>query len=537
MKNYNNDTYIKKINDYAQEAYIWAEDSLIDKAVNMNIKKIIQEVELSKKNMNEKLNNLENLLISEIKRYLLTYDKNELIIVLLGLKAYLRTEISSSTENVVDYEFCNRHEGILWLIKITLFSCESEFKNRSLIDGTKNLAMSFRFIYYYNVLKDNIECFLEQLDKKDSDREVEISDFFKEGVFYTDEYNKYMNDVLSIGLMENPDDTNIETLSIKLQMEIEGINKEKIKKNIDNIINKYFGFNFNNLYDFIYWGLKQKPEKFLIIKDKEEYFKLIEQELGKSYDVFNNIIKTFSLNSLVERNDLNGDLRHIELRSIFEIENTMIFYPFDFAFNCSCFEKFMLRRHFVEYYSALLNTNEKDNLNRELSKYEADISTYLSYVIAEQLHLNGYKLPMKNNCPCVEVSSIVVKNQLNLLKNKNGTLGDIDVLALDEMKKEIYNIEIKYYKPLQKLREINSENKINEREKNLVTPQKRASILAENINYVVEFLGGQVTDGDEYKVRTILLTPRPDYWLLTDSKDIEYYTWIDFINNVEKRSI
>lgn len=45
-------------------------------------------------------------------------------------------------------------------------------------------------------------------------------------------------------------------------------------------------------------------------------------------------------------------------------------------------------------------------------------------------------------------------------------------------------------------------------------------------------MGGQVTD--EYKVRTIVLTPRPDYWLLTDSKDIEYYTWVDFINNLEK---
>lgn len=69
-------------------------------------------------------------------------------------------------------------------------------------------------------------------------------------------------------------------------------------------------------------------------------------------------------------------------------------------------------------------------LDKRLSKYEFETSTYLSYLIAEKLYLNRYKLLMESNCPCVEISSIVVKNKVNLLKNKNVTQGDKNVLAL-----------------------------------------------------------------------------------------------------------
>ena len=532
MKNYD-DTHIKKITDYVQEAYVWAEeDNIIDAAVNMNMKEIIDEVRLSKNTISEKVNILHNLLKDEIKKFLLTYNKIELMIGLLELKTFLRTKMSGEYNG--DYEIINRHEEILYLIQIVLSSCENEFKNKSLIDGTKNLAMSFRFSYYYNVLSNNIEWFLSQGHKVDTTT-VDISDFFKEGVFYTDSYNKYMDNALLISQIENPDDMNIETLSIKEKVESKGISKEKIKENIDNIIKKYF--NLCNLNEFVYWGLRQKPEKFLIIKDKKEYFDLIKRKLDKSYDVFNSIIKTFSLNSLLNKKSLLNDLRHIELRSIFESENTIIFYPFDFIYNCSCFEKFMLRRHFVEYYSILLDVNKREELNKELSKHEADISTYLAYVIADQLYINGYKLPMEDGSPYAEVKSIVVNDRLNLLKDGNSTQGDIDVLALNDLKKEIYNIEIKYYKPLHNLRDINSEHKIEERKKNIINPQKRACILKNNIKEVINFLGGHVEDSDKYKVRTIFITPRPDYWLFTDGKDIEYYTWVDFINEIKNKSI
>ena len=279
MKNYN-DTDIKKITDYAQEAYVWAEeDNIIDVAVNMNIKEIMHKVKVSKNTISEEVNILRNLLKDEIKKFLLTYNKIELMIALLELKTLLRIKMSGEYNE--NYEIINRHEEILYLIQIVLTSFEDEFKNKSLIDGTKNLAMSFRFSHYYNVLSSNIEWILSQVHKVDTTT-MNISDFFKEGVFYTDRYNKYMDNALLISKIENPDDMKIETLSIKEKVESKGISKEKIKENIDNIIKKYFGFNLCNLNEFVYWGLRQKPEKFLIIKNKKEYFDLIKRKLDKS---------------------------------------------------------------------------------------------------------------------------------------------------------------------------------------------------------------------------------------------------------------
>lgn len=526
--------YVQKIITYSQEAYLWAEENvIIRKAVDSIVEKIKNEISLSSEQHNKKIDSLYMMITNEIKKFLFTYEKTELMIALLAIKALLRSKISNSDEKNQDYELSIRHEEILQLIHLILTSKESEFKNKDLVN-VKNLAMSFRLGYYYNVLVDNIEHFFLQKNYRDP---FDINIFFKEGAFYTNEYNEYMDDLLLISEMENPDDTYIQTLSIKQLMENKGVSKGQIIDDIDNIIQKYFGFSLSNLNNFIFWGLRQKPEEFLIIKDRDEYYKLIEHELNGSYSAFQNIIKTFSLNNILLMKKSLNPARYIELRSIYEIKNTVIFYPFDFIFNYSCFEKFMLKKHFVEYYTTLLDEDKQIEFEKELNKNEGKISTYLAYVIIDKLHTNGYKLPLKNGCPYPEVKSIVVNNTINLLKRNKEDKGDIDVLALDERKKEIYNIEIKYYKPLHYLSEIGAINKVEEREKNVVTPKIREQILINNIRDVVAFLGGNIEEWDKYTVRTMFVTPRPDYWLSTDNKGVEYYTWVDFINKVNDRSL
>lgn len=95
-----------------------------------------------------------------------------------------------------------------------------------------------------------------------------------------------------------------------------------------------------------------------------------------------------------------------------------------------------------------------------IHKYESDITTYLSYVIMDKMLVKGYTFPIRNGQRMVEVGSIVVDNKTNILKTDKN-YGDIDVLALDCMSKEKFNIEIKHYIPAMSLTKLKSETELN----------------------------------------------------------------------------
>ena len=83
-----------------------------------------------------------------------------------------------------------------------------------------------------------------------------------------------------------------------------------------------------------------------------------------------------------------------------------------------------------------------------------------------------------------EIKSIVKvmedKKQKNILNDKESK-GDIDVLAANHEKKEIYNIEIKYYQPLEDTGEIYSIKKENGRKKDIIKSLRREQILYDNM--------------------------------------------------------
>gem|GEM_PF-3337029 len=527
MKIFDED-YIRKISEYTQDAYIVAEqDYLCNVTAEDIISQLLDQLSSYKAPLVEKAEELGEMLKIEIKKYLLTYDKTELMITLMSLKAFFRSNISFSGEPQMDYDLSNRHSDILMLIHIIIAAEETEFKNRSLIDGSKNLALSFALVQFYSVLINSIEHYSVLDDNLKHSKTLE--DFLRGGSMYSDEYNKYMDELLFIGDLENPDDSIIQNSGVKQLMISNGVSKNIIEEKLSAEIEKAFGFNLSNLNDFICWGLRQHPSEFLIIKDKKDYFNLIETELNGSYEIFQKIIDTFSFNRLSKDNLKLNDIRNIELRSIYEVGDALIFYPYDFIFNASCFEKFMLRNHFVQYYSEVLDNDKQGSLAIQLSKLEEKSSTYLAYVILDALHSNNYKLPLRNSCPYPEVKSIVINKQTNILKGQ----GDIDILALNEEDKVIYNIELKYYKILHNLKEMKSKTKIEERKKNMINPKKRELTLKNNLKEVINFLGGNPEDSDQYIVRTVFLTPRPDYWLLTGQiPDVEYYTWVEFYNKI-----
>lgn len=517
----------KKIIIHSNDAYSSAAEGMCLIVVDGIISEIIQGYNLGENKYTDVTEYLQETMKSRIKKYLLTYKRNELMVVLLHLKAQFRAAISSG-ETLDSFNVSVRHEEILYLMNIVLNASDNEFKNRSLLDGSKNLSLSFRLGYYYHVLQDNIKHFLVEPKENTC-----LNEFFKEGAFYNEEMAFYLDSTLGITGVDFPEESIINSPLLQSEAVKNGFDMKSITKSVDLVIQENFKFSLSDLNDFICWGLRQGQPEFMIIMNKSEYAHLI----GQDMDTIQSIIQVFSLNSLLFYNNQIGKIldpiRLIELRSIYEFDDTIIFYPFDFLYNYSCFEKFMSKNHFIDYFSIMLSQETNIKLKKSLDRIESKLSTFLAYVLIDKLQENGYILPLKKNVPYPEVQSIVVNNK-NILKNS----GDIDVLAFDAYRKQILNIEIKYYQPLLNMENSTSLYKREERNKNIINPMKRHKIIENNIEGVLKFLRIDSYNTGEYVVRTIFVSPRPDYWMLTtEQNSVEYIPWNKLINKITTNTL
>ncbi len=517
--------------DYIDQAYIWAEtDSVLKYVVEQNINDIIAKIQADNKLMiDEKLKIFSQRIENEIAKFLFTYNEEELVIALLVLKARFRCAISSSENVQSDYEMVNRHSEILQLIKMLLRNTNKCFKGNSIINGTKNLAMSFRYAYYYNVVMNNIEMYNSQKSKIDF--YFSLYDVIKEGFFYTEEYNDFMDSMLRISEEVIPEESEIQTQELKDYLREKKYDIQAIKDEISESIYINLGFTFEHLNNFCFKGNEDSSN--IVYIEVNECKKHITKFFPDQKINFDNIISLFSLNK-IHGEDIN--ISNIELRSIYLMEDTLIFHPLDLCWNISCFEKFLMRNQYTEMYFKLLDSSNIEKLKQELRKIESKISTYLAYIISEQMFLNGYIVPTKDDIPQAEITCLLKQENgksINLL-HSDKNYGDIDVLALDKYKKQIYNIEIKFFKPLIWPLNIDDKYKISDREKYIQRALLRKNIIENNLSTVLSILGEK--EISNYNIRTIILSPRPDYWL-QKYDSVEYFDWVDFLGRIRSRNL
>ncbi|WP_343311290.1 hypothetical protein AAHT65_07980 [Bacillus atrophaeus] len=168
-------------------------------------------------------------------------------------------------------------------------------------------------------------------------------------------------------------------------------------------------------------------------------------------------------------------------------------------------------------------------MNTEMDEITKHMTCYFVASVVDVLMNHGYRLPSEKKkyngknifVPRFEINKIISENK-NILANK----GDIDVLALDEKKKIIFNIEVKYYQPAISLKEMRFKDEKKISKKNTIEKIKnRHEVIELNKNLVLDLFDIQDVS-DEYTVKSLIVTARENFFLT--SNDYPYYNWNEF---------
>lgn len=495
-----------------------------DDGVDVIINRIFSEI----KYIDDRLKR-EELLLKKIKEmlhlHLQYYQKDEAFVALLTIREAIR-RLLLKNKNTLDWHVINDISTTTTLLSVLKDIPDAEFENQLVgtnEDGKSNLITAICLARRYNMIKENI-----QMAKEIKKPLYEICF----SPLQTELSEKYFDIYLKNGIEEKPEDYIINNKLLRKKLEIEEKTPDTILNGLQDFLKKEFGFqrkdylgitqltlriefpNESDYWDYFSVNKNLFNNSPLFIIERE----LFEKHLGK--ECLENILNSFSIN----RNILKQESDALELFSFYEKGKYIIFGNFDLAQNISAFEKMLLSNQFVDIF--------KNNIskNKLCTKMQKKMSQYLASAVADILHNNGYRLPMENyqgeGIPRSEIDKIKV-NKENILS----ACGDIDVLAIDLIKKDIILVEIKYYAPAISAADMLYKDRAKvEQDEVMRKMQKRQSVIEKNVSEVVEFILGEKQDG--YKVRLIFLTPRTNYHALQE--DVEYVSWAEFI---EKASL
>lgn len=458
---------------------------------------------------------LEGELYKKIEAIFLGYRKDDIIFITLAIKDALRQEqlkMKASWERQSDFDVA------LLLQKMVLPKKSDEFRGScfSLYDDVFVEA-----IYYCQIvilLKENLK---RNQFLKFAKRLRDFTDTLYENQMLIDHYENLLRQCDT----ERPEDFVIVNENLLKILKSRRLTSDDIYEKISNTIEELVGFDFEDLNKL---QIIVQCEGF-IIANRNWLISRIKKNISK--EKLEKIIDFFSINSLLDKPYQELSERKFELKSIYCTDDFMAFACLDLVQNIEVFKKIVFSGHFLQMYFL-----EESN-QTVFQQVQREMTTFISYVLGDQLETNGYIIPKikidGHNIIQVEIGKILNEAKVNILQG----IGDIDVLAVNINKKEILNIEFKYYKPSMDFSGfLKKDKKVEEKDKAFTKMIKRHKVIEENLELVLRFVVNQycVNSINEYKVRSIIITARPNYYCLKQ-KEVEYLTFAGFIKQVQEK--
>ncbi|WP_226530350.1 hypothetical protein [Metabacillus niabensis] len=477
-----------------------------------------------------------NRLIEDIKRiikaHLSFYTREDVIMVMLMHRQYFRAAIDSGDK---EYWLWMNEYGITNLLIELVYEIDNDDFLGAFIGeleaGYCNLvtaiSLSRILINLENVLDSIFKDRQEKLDISEileRQKQDEIVDTYYEKSRFDSSIEKPENYVIkNKNLLSKLEEMNLDLLSMEEKVEEflkekYGITSEEIRSVVA------MPFRLKSLFDeytFEYQSLQ------LIMISKEKLYEIIKCELGLDRTKFEKIIDLFSLQNLSIQQSINNRIIY-ELKSIIRVNGLVIFGPYDLIQNYGVFKALHHSSHFP-YFFIKDYQNNMSLMNTEMDEITKHMTSYFVASVVDVLMNHGYRLPSEKKkyngknifVPRFEINKIINGNK-NILANK----GDIDVIALDEKRKIIFNIEVKYYQPAISLKEMRFKDEKKISKKNTIEKIKnRHEVIELNKNLVLDLFDIQ-DESDEYTVKSLIVTARENFFLT--SNDYPYYNWNEF---------
>lgn len=473
--------------------------------------------------LREKCIRLKQVYHQKIREYATLYSKAELLIGLIAVKEFITKNMSKldgKLEYINDERVCvNALIAFVYALKI------SEFKEYPISDTTIDKFSYIGDIFVWGRLLTQLEANMQRQIIAE-EKNVSLFDMAF-GIVEDEVFHDFYEEYEKQGLNEKFEDYQIIDINILKQTERLKITPDLVMKDVSPIIQSNFGFNLDVLRKFsegIFKIFFETIEDFFeyiqndsvvcnCIELPKEFFYMLGEQFRIEKCEIDKIIEVFSFE--------NKEPSEIELACFYLYKDVVYLGPCDLLQVFAMFEKFALSGYFLSCYKKNVNFVEL------LNPYQKRTSTYMCYVLNDILGREGYKMYMekfkydkRSYCsPCAEIKTIL-KGKINILKD----LGDIDVLFLDEYKKQIVCVEYKYFQPAISYEQMSKSdrNKItNQIYEKMARIQYRENAIKENVEHVTRLLGGS---GNGYSVKTIIVLARPNMYVFTDeiSERIEY---------------
>lgn len=466
--------------------------------------------------LDEQARQLNTMITNSISAVLSFYHKDDIITGSLVIKETARRSILQKDEPSLWF-WVNEIEVACIIQQIVSSMKDDDFIGNSL--GEKDSG-------YYGFITAVVLARIQVMLRDNTERyqykhfEADLMDFAIK-LFEDQQLKDYFDRLHDMGPEEKPEDLEIVNEQLRRYLESRSLLQEQIYSSLDNDLLELFGFTFEDIKTMVR-AFMSKEENFslpLKLIRKDLFFNKLEIVLP--IERVKCILHFFSINTLSEADRIVGE-REFELRSLYQTKDFIVFGELDFMQNVDIFEKLVFSGHFLEMYLPEVQVPQA------LKDSQQKMATLLSYKLAEMLNSAGYLVPVEKVSKHLGGGQVIRAEIGKILAGKTDILrglGDIDVLAFIPQKSEVILIELKYFKPGRTIKEVvlSDAGKI-ESKRVVEKALARENAVKDNLDTVLNMFN--ITGSTKnIRVRSILVTARPNFKAIQEGLGIEYLTW------------
>ena len=362
--------------------------------------------------------------------------------------------------------------------------------------------------------------------------EADLMDFATK-LFEDQQLKDYFDKLHDMGPEEKPEDLEIVDEQLKRYLESRSLLQEQIYSAVDNDLLGLFGFTFEDLKTMVRIFIFKEEIFYLPLKliRKDIFYEKLKTVLP--IEKVKRILHFFSINTLIEEDRLVGE-REFELHSLYQTKDFIVFGELDIIQNVDIFEKLVFSGHFLEMYLPGVEAPQA------LRDSQQKMATLLSYKLAEMLNSAEYLVPVEKVSKHLGGGQVVKAEIGKILAGETDILrglGDIDVLAFNPQKLELILIELKYFKPGRTIKEVvlSDAGKI-ESKRVVEKALAREKAVKENLTVVLNMLN-IMEPAQNIKVRSILVTARPNFKAIQEGLGMEYLTWTELEQQIKNKQL